>query len=33
MVLVNAANNNPVIPTKVGMTVFVMQRLDQVILH
>jgi hypothetical protein len=33
MVLVNTANNNPVIPTKMGMTVFAIQRLDQVILH
>jgi hypothetical protein len=33
MVMVNAAKNNPVIPTKVGITVFAMQGLDQVILH
>ncbi len=33
MVLVNAANNNRVIPTKVRMAVFAMQRMDPVILH
>lgn len=33
MIMVNASNNNLVIPTKVGMAVFTMQRVDLVILH